>query len=83
MECRKISKSEVEEIMLDGTINYSKSDVKAKPCPEYAVEGATSDGQRVRIVYAQCDFKTKVVTVIDLGKDWSCACPGDEKKSRK
>ncbi|RYY58666.1 MAG: DUF4258 domain-containing protein [Chitinophagaceae bacterium] len=83
MECRHITQVEVEEIMDVGTINYGKSDVQAKPCPEYAVEGNTADGQRVRIVFAQCDQKTKVVTVIDLGKEWSCSCEGDDKKSRK
>lgn len=80
MQCRKISQAEVEEIMRDGKINYSKSNVQAKPCPEYALEGITKDNQRVRIVFAQCDFKTKVVTTIDLGKDWECYCPGDDKK---
>ncbi len=80
MQCRKISQAEVEEIMRDGKINYSKSNVQAKPCPEYALEGITRDNQRVRIVFAQCDFKTKVVTTIDLGTDWECHCPGDDKK---
>lgn len=80
MECRHITKTEVEGIMRDGRINYSKSNVQAKPCPEYALEGETADGQRVRIVFAQCDFKTKVVTAIDLGTDWECSCPGDDKK---
>src|SRR5689334_23114536 len=37
MKCREISQSEVEEIMQDGTINYKKSDVDAKPCPTYAL----------------------------------------------
>ena len=77
MQCRKISQVEVKEIMQDGKINYNKSDVNAKPCPEYALEGITSDNQRVRIVFAQCDTKSKVVTVIDLEKDWTCHCPGD------
>ena len=77
MQCRKISQDEVKEIMQNGKINYKKSDVKAKPCPEYALEGTTSDNQRVRIVFAQCDKKSKVITVIDLGKDWTCNCPGD------
>lgn len=80
MDCRKISQSEVEDIMRNGTINYKKSDVNARPCPTYALEGVTKDNQRVRIVYAQCDLKTKVVTVIDLGTDWQCDCPGDDKK---
>src|SRR3982750_2796614 len=43
MDCRQISQSEVEEIMRDGKINYSKSNVKATPCPAYALEGVTHD----------------------------------------
>lgn len=78
MQCRKISQSEVEEIMLGGKINYTKSDVNDRPCPTYALEGITHDKQRVRIVFAQCDFKTKVVTGIDLETDWECHCPGDD-----
>lgn len=80
MNCRHITQTEVEEIMRYGSINYNKSDVNARPCPEYALEGETSDGQKVRIVYAQCDYKTKVVTTIDLKTNWSCDCPGDDKK---
>ncbi len=80
MRCRKISQAEIEEIMRDGKINYRKSNVNAHPCPEYALEGITSDDQRVRVIFAQCDFKTKVVTAIDLGTDWVCDCPGDDKK---
>jgi hypothetical protein len=82
MQCRNISQEEVKEIMRDGKINYNKSDVNAMPCPEYAVEGITSDNQRVRIVFAQCDLKSKVVTTIDLNTDWSCDCPGDDKKQQ-
>jgi hypothetical protein len=78
MGCRHISQAEVEEIMQDGKINYNKSNVKAKPCPTYALEGITKDEQRIRIVFAQCDFKSKVVTVIDLNTDWNCDCPGDD-----
>lgn len=80
MQCRKISQREVEEIMQDGKINYSKSDLQNARCPRYAVEGTTSDDQRVRIVYAQCDNATTVVTVIDLGTNWTCDCPGDDDK---
>ncbi len=81
MQCRKISQAEVEEIMKGGKINYAKSDVSDKPCPTYALEGVTSDNQRVRIVFAQCDFKTKVVTSIDLNTNWECHCPGDDGSS--
>ena len=70
--------AEVHEIMQNGKINYKKSDLKNGRCPRYAVEGFTSDNQRVRIVFAQCNTNTTVVTVIDLEKDWTCDCPGDD-----
>ena len=79
MDCRHINQSEVEEIMQDGKINYNKSDLKNARCPRYALEGITTDDQRVRIVFAQCNNKTEVVTVIDLETDWPCSCPGDDK----
>jgi hypothetical protein len=82
MACRHISQSEVEEIMKDGSINYRKSNGSETPCPVYALEGVTHDDQRVRIVYAQCDTKTKVVTVIDLDTEWECHCPGDDDKHK-
>ncbi|HLF47272.1 MAG TPA: DUF4258 domain-containing protein [Chitinophagaceae bacterium] len=80
MECRHITKSEVEDIMQNGKINYNKSDIKNARCPRYAVEGITKDDQKIRIVFAQCNEKTNVVTVIDLDTDWSCLCPGDDDK---
>lgn len=80
MQCRKISQAEVEEIMKDGKINYSKSDLQNARCPRYAVEGETGDNQRVRIVYAQCNESTTVVTVIDLDTEFECHCPGDDDK---
>ena len=80
MGCRKISQAEVEEIMEAGKINYNKSDLNNARCPRYAVEGVTTDNQKVRIVFAQCNEKTQVVTVIDLDTEWSCNCPGDDKK---
>jgi len=80
MQCRRISQAEIEEIMQNGKINYNKSDIHNARCPRYAVEGVTADNQEVRIVFAQCDKKTTVVTVIDLDREWSCSCPGDDKK---
>jgi hypothetical protein len=80
MQCRHISQAEVEDIMKSGTINYRKSDVNDRPCPTYALEGTTEDNQKVRIVFAQCDLKTKVVTCIDLKTDWECHCPGDDSR---
>src|SRR4029079_15031731 len=78
MDCRHITQAEVEDIMQHGNINYRKSDVNDKPCPVYALEGLSSTNEKLRVVFAQCDYKTKVVTVIDLDKTWTCDCPGDD-----
>ena len=78
MGCRHITQEEVKEIMKEGKINYNKSDLQNSRCPRYAVEGITSDDQDVRIIFAQCNESTTVVTVIDLDKKWSCDCPGDD-----
>lgn len=77
MNCRHITQEEVKDIMKDGKINYKKSDLQNSRCPRYAVEGETNDNQDVRIIFAQCNESTTVVTVIDLDKEWSCDCPGD------
>ena len=74
MVCRSIDESEVKEILQDGEINYSKSDMKSNPCPKYAVEGTTHDGQHVRIIVGNCKTQASVVTVIDLDNEVECDC---------
>jgi len=72
MQCRHITQAEVKHILLNGTINYNKSDLQNAQGAEYAVEGITADKQRVRIIFAPKQKHTSVVTVIDLGTDWTC-----------
>lgn len=78
MDCRDITESEVESILTSGVVNEAKSqeenDESAGQCPTYALEGTTSDGQHVRIVYGACDKITKVITAIDLGVEHQCNC---------
>ena len=74
MDCRAIDESEVKEILRAGSINYSKSDLKAEPCPKYALEGVTHDGQYVRIIVGDCASQASIVTVIDLKNDYACDC---------
>lgn len=74
MGCRHIEKHEVEEILEKGTVNYGKSDLKNPRDRRYALEGVTSDRQRVRLVIAPENNGTVVVTVIDLDTDWPCNC---------
>jgi hypothetical protein len=73
MACRHITEAEVEALLEDGRIAPDRTRTDGE-CVSYAVEGHTDDGQEVRIVYADCDRETRVVTTIDLGQDWPCEC---------
>jgi len=75
MGCRQVTPTEVEEILAMGKINMEKSNPTDRPCPTYALEGYSSEGQHLRVVFAPCDASNaKVITCIDLDKDWSCHC---------
>lgn len=81
MDCRHISKTEIEEIMHDGIINFNKSNGNDRPCPTFALQGETTQGDKLRVIFAQCSDETKIVTCYNLEKDFECHCPGDENKN--
>ncbi|SFD05589.1 protein of unknown function [Chitinophaga sp. CF118] len=74
MECRHITEEEVTEILTEGRINTERSNPMDLPCPTFALEGYSDEGQHLRIVFAPCDSVTRVVTCIDLDKEWNCNC---------
>jgi Domain of unknown function (DUF4258) len=75
MQCRGITEAEIKTVLQTGKINYDKSNVRNKPCGTYAVEGNTADGQSVRIIIADCDTISRVVTAIDLKLEHdTCEC---------
>lgn len=75
MKCRNITLDEIKAVLKSGKINYDKTDVHDKPCGTYAVEGTTADGQNIRVVIADCDTISRVVTAIDLKMEHdSCDC---------
>jgi hypothetical protein len=74
MNCRHVTEAEVVEILETGSVNTEKSNPLDEPCPTYAVEGYSEEGQHLRVVFAPCEDTTSVVTCIDLDKDWSCSC---------
>jgi hypothetical protein len=81
MDCRHISKEEINEIMEKGIINFNRSDRRDRPCPTFALQGETNGGEKLRVIFAQCNDETKVVTCYNLKEDFECHCPGDENKN--
>lgn len=78
MDCRHISKEDIAEIMERGIIFLNKSNMSDRPCPTYALQGFTNKNEDLRVIFAQCDSVTKVVTCYNLHKEFECHCPGDE-----
>jgi hypothetical protein len=78
MDCRHINETEIKYILEKGTINYRKSELNEDACHKrYAVEGYAQN-DHLRVIFAPCNNVVTVVTCIDLDKEWSCDCPGDE-----
>jgi len=74
MACRNITKEEVKAILEEGSVNFKKSKVHKTPCPSYAIEGTSKDGQNLRVVFAKCDSVSMVITAIDLNQKYDCEC---------
>jgi hypothetical protein len=74
MECRHITEEEVTAILAEGRINTERSNSRDQPCPTFALEGYSDEGQHLRVVFAPCNTVTRVVTCIDLDKEWNCNC---------
>lgn len=75
MDCRHISREEVDAVLTSGSINSRKSEPGLRPCPKYVIDGSPG-GKNVQCVVSACPQATNLVTVIDLDTDWtSCYCP--------
>jgi hypothetical protein len=77
MKCRSITTADIARVLVHGSIDYGKSNVQDKPCGTYAVEGKTKEGKELRIIVADCDTISKLVTAIDLGvekEEEKCGC---------
>ncbi len=74
MKCKQISEDEIQKLISKGKLNIKESFPKDKPCPTFALEGLTNDSQRVRVIVGECGGASRVITVIDLGKERICNC---------
>ena len=75
MKCRDITEAEVRQLLTDGHWVPERTRTDGD-CPSHAVEGTSADGQTLRVVYAACADRTKVVTAIDLDEEHDCDdCP--------
>jgi hypothetical protein len=81
MSCRHISKEDITDVLQKGVIIFNKSNMRDRPCPTFAVQGLTESGENIRIILAQCNSVTKVVTCYNLKKDFNCNCAEDHERA--
>jgi hypothetical protein len=69
LACIGISQEEVKELIISGSVNFSKSIVKAEPCPVYHITGKTE----TQIFFVQVCKEDSVL--IDVSKETDqCDC---------
>jgi Domain of unknown function (DUF4258) len=74
MDCRHISRGDIDEVMEKGIIFLNKSNANDKPCPTFALQGYTTQNENIRVIFAQCSGETKVVTCYNLNREFACDC---------
>jgi hypothetical protein len=72
MQCREITKDEINEILQEGHINYNESNLSEPRGPRYALEGYSHEQQHLRVIFVPENDAMVVITCIDLDKDWPC-----------
>ena len=81
MNCRKISREDIQRVMQKGVINLSKSNRRAHPYPMFALQGRTDDKEYIRVIFAQGRKRTEVVNCYNLEKEVICDCSGSVSKN--
>lgn len=74
MQCRNITKNDINFLMQHGVINLSRSNNKNTSCPTYALQGYTHKGDYLRVLFEQCFSKTLLLTCYNLKKETVCNC---------
>jgi len=77
MRCYQFNANDVTEILKIGEVNFSQSDVHARPCPIFAVRGVTKSGKRLGILVVQCGRVAKIRSCDNLTVMYQCDCPAD------
>lgn len=77
MKCRQITRTEVEEILKNGEVNFSESDTRGAVVPSYAIEGKTSANKNLRVLITifEQDSVAEITTIVNLsGNHDTCNC---------
>lgn len=75
LQCRGITENEIKEVLKNGNVDYSRSNVHAKPFARYTVEGSSNNGKLICVLADDCDTITKIISAIEVNnKTDTCKC---------
>lgn len=77
MNCWNITANEITELIKNGEINISASDIKNKPCPLFVVQGLTKKNRNLYAEIIQCGRVAKVANCSYLNPETGCPCEGE------
>jgi hypothetical protein len=75
MACYHFSANDITEILKNGEVNFSKSDIHARPCPIFAIRGITKKGKILGLLVAQCGRIAKIKSCDNMTVMNQCDCP--------
>ncbi len=55
-------------------VNYDMTDIQAKPCGKYFVEGIKKQELKFSVLFEDCDTLSKVIELNISNKDQACDC---------
>ncbi len=75
MACREIDEASILNVLKNGDVNFSESNIRDTPCPSYAIDGTITGNKKIRIVVTTIDSISEIETAIDLNeKKDTCLC---------
>jgi hypothetical protein len=75
MDCLYLNANHVTEVLKRGEVIIDQSDLKARPCPIFAIKGITKSGKKIELLVQQCGSVTKINTLNYLSSPIICNCP--------
>lgn len=64
MELNKIKIEEIKELLKNGDVNFSESEVHKKPCPIYKIENNLEEKPLKTVFFELCDSTSTLIDVV-------------------
>ena len=74
LHCLDLSEEIIKELLINGDVNFSESEVHDAKCPVYAIDGSDYPGGELRVFFEQCDSITVLASALYLNNPHNCGC---------